>query len=542
MTAPAVPAPPASADVGEAVELRGAPKPWWAIAALVTALAAYGGWLAWFVADHSGALYDDAYIYFRYADNLLQGCGLRFNCADAPVEGFTSPLYLLLLTLAGGLGAALPTSALWLGTVSTWAAVAVAMVLAYRVAKPAGPWPARLAAVATAVALTDHFWLLNAVTGLETPLAAVAVAAVGLALHQQRFVKTAIFLAWLIRPEAAAFGIALLVSRRYLSVRWLLPLAVAVGAVVLMRLGIFGDWLPNTARAKAGGSMAHLRLGVAYLLETVQLFPLVMLAPLAGLAATPWRDPPPELQQERQALTVWLTGAALWLLLLVWAGGDHFAYGRLLAPLVPAATALGSAALARGLLRLGGPSRWLRADLGPLTAATLVAAWGFAEHRLQPNHGFDNVQRWSKLGDYLKRTFPGATVATVPIGAIAYHSGLRVIDLVGLTQPAIARGGATVPPAKLVRNWIGHEREHTAWVLAQKPEVIALTRFAAAPWMSLQQARAGFWAEWQLLRAVKQGRAPYVVHSAEIEPGVYGLLLVLRPPEVAAPEVAAPEE
>ncbi len=202
---------------------------------------------------------------------------------------------------------------------------------------------------------------------------------------------------------------------------------------------------------------------------------------------------------------------------------------------------MGLAALARGLQRLGGPSRWLRADLGPITIAALVAAWGVGEHRLQPNPGFDNVRRWTQLGAYLKRTFPGASVATVPIGALAYASGRRGIDLVGLTQPAIARGGANLPPDKLVRTWIGHEREHTAWVLAQKPEVIALTRFAAAPWMNLQQARAGFWAERKLLREGKVGRAPYVVHSAQIEPRLYGLLLVRRKPVEAAPPDLLPQ-
>jgi hypothetical protein len=90
-----------------------------------------------------------------------------------------------------------------------------------------------------------------------------------------------------------------------------------------------------------------------------------------------------------------------------------------------------------------------------------------------------------------------------------------------------------VPPEKLVRTWIGHEREHTAWVLAQKPDVIALTRYRATPWLGLHEARAGFWAEWKLLREVKEGRAPYVVHSAQVEPGLYGLLLVRREPEAS---------
>ena len=37
-------------------------------------------------------------------------------------------------------------------------------------------------------------------------------------------------------------------------------------------------------------------------------------------------------------------------------------------------------------------------------------------------------------------------------------------------------------------------------------------------------ARAKFWAEWQLLRAIREGRAPYTVEPAEISPGVHWLI------------------
>lgn len=65
--------------------------------AIVFALALLG----LFVRDHFGSLYDDAFIYLRYVKNLRAGCGLRFNCTDGPVEAFTGPLYLALLSLGG---------------------------------------------------------------------------------------------------------------------------------------------------------------------------------------------------------------------------------------------------------------------------------------------------------------------------------------------------------------------------------------------------------------------------------------------------------
>jgi hypothetical protein len=81
----------------------------------------------------------------------------------------------------------------------------------------------------------------------------------------------------------------------------------------------------------------------------------------------------------------------------------------------------------------------------------------------------------------------------------------------------------------LTRTWIGHEKQATDWVLAQKPDLLIFTRWREQPW-TLDDARAGFWAEWQLLHAIREGRAPYTVEPAEISPGVYWLVFRRRPP------------
>ena len=38
---------------------------------------------------------DDSYISFRYAENLANGHGLRFNTNEQPVEGFSNLLWIL---------------------------------------------------------------------------------------------------------------------------------------------------------------------------------------------------------------------------------------------------------------------------------------------------------------------------------------------------------------------------------------------------------------------------------------------------------------
>ena len=59
---------------------------------VIAAVATYAAlaWSFWFVCD-------DAYISFRYAKNLADGHGLRFNLGDhLPVEGYSNFLWVLL--------------------------------------------------------------------------------------------------------------------------------------------------------------------------------------------------------------------------------------------------------------------------------------------------------------------------------------------------------------------------------------------------------------------------------------------------------------
>jgi len=43
---------------------------------------------------------DDAYIFFRYAENIVNGYGFVWNIGEQPVEGYTSFLYLVVLIFA----------------------------------------------------------------------------------------------------------------------------------------------------------------------------------------------------------------------------------------------------------------------------------------------------------------------------------------------------------------------------------------------------------------------------------------------------------
>jgi hypothetical protein len=201
-------------------------------------------------------------------------------------------------------------------------------------------------------------------------------------------------------------------------------------------------------------------------------------------------------------------------------GGDLFGCGRLFVPFVPSLVACAAIGLGEFGQNLRPPAQAL------LFAPLLVlGSWAARSHALAPGHGFPNVMRWKQVGRYLCKNHSGARVATVPIGAISYFSGLPIIDLVGLTSREIARAGHTVPPELLTREWIGHERHNTPWVLSQHPTLIVLgTKFGSEPVRDVQTMRAGFYAEWELLQLAKTQRT-FEPYSPEIVPGVYWHML-----------------
>jgi hypothetical protein len=212
-----------------------------------------------------------------------------------------------------------------------------------------------------------------------------------------------------------------------------------------------------------------------------------------------------------RARYVWIVALA-WLAFFLRSGGDTFEYSRLWFPLVPALTALAFGAVAR-----------IRAAAAA-ALAVIVAVRAMSAHDIPPQGASERLIEWMAVGDFVRTHYPPqALVATVPIGAIGYYSNRPILDLVGLTDQTIARYGNGVPRQLLTKQWIGHERNDTAYVLARAPQLIVMTAHRDHPW-TLAEARAGFWADYELLRAIKAGAAPYHVVDAEVLPGDHVLM------------------
>jgi hypothetical protein len=348
---------------------------------------------------------------------------------------------------------------------------------------------------------------------METALAAAFVSAIAYAAigHHPRTLAVLACTATLVRPEAALFVVALPALPWMRRARLLVPCAAFLVGCAGVRYAMFGEPAPNTFYAKSGGTLRHAELGVAYIADCLGDFPLSFLAPLALLLPAP----------QRRTIAYLCGVSALWLAFFVRSGGDLFDYSRLWLPLAPMLSACALAGLAAALRR-----RSHLAVAAVLAVAALAGVRATTQHDIPPQHTSPRVVQWAAIGSYLRVHFPKQLVATVPIGAIGYYSNNPLLDLVGLTEPAIAREGRSVPTAMLTKTWIGHERHFTEYVLARQPVVIITTEVRALPWHDLAETRAGFYADWLLVQEIKAGRAPYHVHDAEVAPGEHVLMFV----------------
>lgn len=91
-----------------------------------------------FHAYYWSCLVDDAYISFRYAENLAAGHGLVFNPGER-VEGWTSFLWVVILGLLSLVGLPLPRAAAALGSACGVATILLAWIVGRAATPKPGP-------------------------------------------------------------------------------------------------------------------------------------------------------------------------------------------------------------------------------------------------------------------------------------------------------------------------------------------------------------------------------------------------------------------
>ena len=224
-------------------------------------------------------LYDDAFVYFRYVDNLLfQRIGLVYNQGEY-VEGFSSALWTLLLIPLRATGIDWTTLLLGLAWAG-WCAIWWMMVRLGSWLVPGVELRARTN-LPLAFLCTSYAFLSWSTSGLETlPLQVGAVVcALFVVRPDKRWLQIGVALLPLVRHELLPSLVLAALWARWRNGRtpWLLLVsaALSLGAWELFRMGYYAELLPNTFFLKDANDWAQ---GWTYVRDTFSTYRLPWLA------------------------------------------------------------------------------------------------------------------------------------------------------------------------------------------------------------------------------------------------------------------------
>ncbi len=402
--------------------------------------------LLWGVSRSPRYAYDDAYITYRYAENLRRGLGLVYNPGEW-VLGTTTPLFALILGALGLLSPNLETLGHWLGIlcwiVAAWAAIALLW-------EAGRPW----AALAAGLLIAFEPSCLPSL-GMETHLViALMLAVAWVWLKGHRVLSALLAAALLLTRQDSALWLLLLgieVWRRRHSVPW----QEAAGAILLtmpwfLYAGLrYGSVLPNSALAKLGQnklmpvggqdpfwqmmwatgtaglhpiavviSVAVLALGVWVIFRFARSFWWLVVWTIAYVAIYTWLD---------VASFPWYFVPALTVLCLVMALGLGYLFGD------GREKAVRQDRGTRRAIRL-----WLGPSVGGLLLLTILLNRGGYMRASVGNRGVRVA--YEQVGQWLaSNTSNHSDVASIEIGIIGYLSQRPILDTMGLVSPDMAQ-------------------------------------------------------------------------------------------------------
>ncbi len=413
---------------------------------------------------------DDAFISLRYAERFAQGLGLTWNDGER-VEGYSNLLWVLANALLYSSGVDLVTACRALG------ALGMGGVLVC-VARCSTRDPLRMRAAgalaALCLALTGPLaaW---AVGGLEQALLALLLAwaliaadTLIVAPHEAKRWSAAVPLAalCLTRPDSPVLVLGVLLGvwgalgPRGLKHALVIGLwaAAAVVTQLIFRLAYYGEWVPNSARAKVAFTAERIVTGVIYVFDALlHLWPLYVLALLLTVMS----------RQRRARLLPALGVLLLWSVYVLVIGGDIFPARRHSVPLL---VALGMV-LAIGL-RQAFESKRAYAFTVALSVLAMVAQIGLTAR--DPQNFLASTERWELDGEVIGRLLGRAFVAEQPLlavdaaGCLPYYSRLPAIDMLGINDKYLAAH----PPPGFGHGRLGHELGNGAYVMSRAPDLV----------------------------------------------------------------------
>ncbi len=444
--------------------------------------------LLWHAAQFYPFFSDDALISLQYAKRLLAGHGLTWT-DGVPVEGYSNLLWILLLALAGGLGADLIEAARLLGLMS----LALVPVVVLWLSPDHRPIPLIIRSallVFIPLNVTAATW---AIGGLEMPLLSVLLCTTALLLVREfnldrpRSVgmiapASLLGLIAITRPDGFLFAVAFAIAVVLLSLFhggkydiriffYLIGVPLAfVLAQLLFRLWYYGDWLPNPAYVKIAFTIERWQHGWEYVVSALSaqryFWVSVAVAFLTSLMTA----------SKRPQAVFYGTPLVAWLLYVIAEGGDFFPSFRFMLP-----------AIVLGTLIIIEAGLWINTVIpdGKRSALLVIGAILlfviiYPRYYARQHASFDTqramTERWEWDGKILGELLNGAfqvqqpLIAVTAAGCVPYWSDLPAIDMFGLNDKKITQKR----PTAFGTGFLGHELGDAAYVLGRDPDMIIL--------------------------------------------------------------------
>ncbi len=437
-------------------------------APLVPALICYIAFTHYFY----GQIGDDGYIYFRYVARAIDGYFGSWSDQVAPAEGYSSPLWFLLLTFFAKLGLNVAVTAKSLGVLFSALALVGTSLLSR--ALGASRFSAGVACFLLSINAGFYYW---STAGLETPFYIALMVFVALSLVTERYVLLMLALVSVARPEGPFLMIALLISYQLVAVRRLSKTSCCLVCVPFLawfiwRLTMYELPLPNTFYAKATGNLAE---------QIIRGF--IYCAPILLLWLSCWFV---WLKQSDKKIMIVL-GVASWLMaLIVVGGGDWMLHFRLLLPVLPLLFAV---IVAQWNSQMKIKTTILFISLLPLSLLCVfpkdmqLAFLGQSLDKKLYQEGTMTHQS-KALAQVIKQRYveDDLLIAVNHAGALPYWlNDADFIDMVGLNNKMIAQAAGQM-----------HQKYDVDYVFKKKPDLIVLNT-RVKPFTNNAVYHPGYW-------------------------------------------------
>ena len=423
---------------------------------------------------------DDAYIFMRYARNFADGLGPVFNPGEH-VEGYTSPLWTLCLTVPALFHLDLPLATMLLSALAGFATLIMLLLFCKTRLTQGKWWVAPIPALILATDPSFEYWAWSGMDTLIFAFLFFLTFWVFLAQVKGTTMPVAAGMCYFLTAFARLDVVVLLpvyllfifyFNRHEKTLMWkkyasFLAPGLLLAFHFVWRYSYYDSWLPNTYYAKTGVPVGVLvQRGLVYTSDFISAYALYFIALLLVIVF---------LARFSEVLPdEWKLGIAIlatWIAYVTYVGGDHFAMFRFYVPILPIMIFLFISGVDRLSRRFQVFSRRTGVALLALLALlTLITSVGV--YRLHNGErARDEVQlanAWVRVGNWLKENVPpDSTLASMVVGAIPYYSGLPTYDILGLTDREVATKGKIY-----LDGAIGHQKYDTDYILARRPNYI----------------------------------------------------------------------